>query len=54
MKKSRYSETQTIKVLNMYVFRNLTEVREITDRWIREYNEERPHDALEDLTPSNT
>jgi hypothetical protein len=36
----------------MYVFRTLSEVREITDRWIREYNEERPHDALDDLTPN--
>ena len=40
------------EILNMYVFRTLSEVREITDRWIREYNEERPHDALDDLTPS--
>ena len=24
----------------MYVFRRLSEVREITDNWIREYNEE--------------
>ena len=35
----------------MYVFKTLNEVREITDRWITEYNEERPHDSLEDLTP---
>ncbi|HJN51333.1 MAG: integrase core domain-containing protein [Pseudomonadales bacterium] len=39
------------EVLNMYVFKNLTEVREITERWITEYNEERPHDSFEDLTP---
>ena len=35
----------------MYVFKRLNEVRELTDNWIREYNEERPHDSLEDLTP---
>jgi len=35
----------------MYVFRTLTEVREITEKWINEYNEERPHDSLDDLTP---
>jgi putative transposase len=34
----------------MYVFRRLSEVREITHIWIREYSEERPHDSLEDLT----
>ena len=32
-------------------FKRLSEVREITDNWIREYNEERPHDSLGDLTP---
>ncbi len=35
----------------MKVFRPLTEVSEITENWIREYNEERPHDSLGDLTP---
>jgi hypothetical protein len=28
----------------------LNEVRERTDKWIKEYNEERPHDALGDMT----
>ncbi len=35
----------------MYVFKTLNEVRELIENWIREYNEERPHDALNDLTP---
>ncbi len=35
----------------MYVFKTLNEVRNITKNWIREYNEERPHDSLNDLTP---
>ncbi len=38
-------------MLNMYVFKSLSEVREITEGWMDEYNEERPHDALGDLTP---
>ena len=39
------------EILNMYVFKILSEVRELTENWIREYNEERPHDSLGDLTP---
>lgn len=35
----------------MYVFRNLTKVRELTESWMAEYIYERPHDSLEDLTP---
>ena len=47
----RFNRTYRDEVLNMYVFRILSEVREITKSWIREYNEERPHDSLDDLTP---
>ena len=39
-------------MLNLYLFRSLHEVREITSRWIDEYNELRPHDALGGLPPS--
>ncbi len=47
----RFNRTYRDKILNMYVIRTLTEVREITKNWIREYNDERPHDSLNDLTP---
>lgn len=47
----RFNRTYRDEILNMYVFRTLTEVREITEKWINEYNEERPHDSLDDLTP---
>lgn len=47
----RFNRTYRDEILNMYVFRTLTEVRERTENWIREYNEERPHDSLNDLTP---
>lgn len=47
----RFNRTYRDEVLNMYVFKTLTEVREVTEKWIKEYNEERPHDALNDLTP---
>jgi transposase InsO family protein len=40
------------KCLNLYLFESLTEVREITYWWMIDYNEQRPHDALGDLTPA--
>ena len=47
----RFNRTYRDEVLNMYVFKTLNEVREITENWIREYNDERPHSSLGDLTP---
>lgn len=47
----RFNHTYREEILNMYVFRTLNEVRQLTEGWTREYNEERPHDALGDLTP---
>jgi putative transposase len=47
----RFNRTYRTEELNMYAFRRLSEVREITENWIREYNEERPHDSLGELTP---
>ena len=47
----RFNRTYRDEILNMYVFKTLSEVRELTENWIREYNEERPHDSLGDLTP---
>jgi len=39
------------EVLDLYVFKRLSEVREITDQWLAEYKEERPHESLGNLTP---
>ena len=47
----RFNRTYRDEILNMYAFKTLNEVREMNERWIKEYNEERPHDFLEDLTP---
>ena len=48
----RFNRTFREEVLDMYVFRYLSEVREITENWITEYNEERPHESLGNLTPT--
>ena len=47
----RFNRTYREEILNRYVFKTLSEVRAITEEWMDEYNEERPHDALEDFTP---
>lgn len=47
----RFNRTYRDEVLNMYVFKTLNEARELTQNWITQYNNERPHDSLMDLTP---
>lgn len=47
----RFNRTYRTEILDMYAFKNLQEVRELTENWIKEYNDERPHDSLNDLTP---
>ena len=38
--------------LNEHWFLNITETREIVEKWRRDYNESRPHSALKGRTPS--
>ncbi len=47
----RFNRTYRTEVLDMFVFKRLKEVQEITESWVREYNEERPHESLGNLTP---
>jgi len=47
----RFNRTFRDEILNFYVFSRLREVREIVDNWIIEYNEQRPHESLGNLTP---
>ena len=48
----RFNRSYRQAVLDMYVFQTLNEVREQTETWIKEYNEERPHESLRDLSAS--
>lgn len=48
----RFNRTYRHEVLDAYLFEDLEQVREITESWLRCYNEERPHDALGHLTPA--
>ena len=48
----RFNRTYRTEVLDLYVFNSLAEVREATEEFIREYNEERPHESLGDMPPT--
>ena len=39
------------ELLNAYVFKTLNEVREKTEEWMHDYNNNRPHAALNYKTP---
>jgi len=47
-----FNRTFRHEVLDAYVFESLEQVREISAAWMREYNEERPHDTLDGIPPS--
>lgn len=48
----RFNRTYRNELLDLYLFHDLDEVREATYWWMMEYNEQRPHDSLDDLTPA--
>jgi putative transposase len=48
----RFNRTFREEVLDQHLFLRLDDVREAAYWWTIEYNEQRPHDALGDLTPS--
>ena len=47
----RFNRTYRNELLDLYLFNDIDEVREKTYWWMIEYNEERSHDSLDDLTP---
>lgn len=47
----RFNRTYRTEILDFYLFRTLNEVWEITERWVSEYNCERPHESLNNMTP---
>jgi putative transposase len=48
----RYNRTFRDEILDAYVFDSLDQVRELSEQWLRMYNEERPHDALGSRPPA--
>lgn len=50
----RFNRTYREDVLDMYLFRNLGELRDKTAQFLETYNNVRPHEALGNLTPIET
>ncbi len=47
----RFNRTYREDVLDAYLFDDLEEVRNITERWLEDYNTIRPHEALQGFPP---
>ncbi|GHA01238.1 hypothetical protein GCM10007162_16960 [Ignatzschineria ureiclastica] len=48
----RFNRSYRTEVLNPYLFSSLAQVRELSWAWMLSYNEERPHESLGNLPPS--
>jgi putative transposase len=47
----RFNRLYREAVLDAYLFFDLDQVKQLTEEWMEEYNERRPHEALNNLTP---
>lgn len=47
----RFNRTYREDVLDAYLFHHPEQAQQITDAWIHEYNTQRPHQSLNQLTP---
>lgn len=47
----RFNRIYRESILDAYLFFELGQVRQLTEEWMEEYNERRPHEALNNLTP---
>ena len=41
----RFNCTYRTEVLDLYLFKNVKQVRKITEKWLVLYNKEKPHEA---------
>ena len=48
----RFNRSFRNEVLNLHLFSTLQQVREIAWEWMNDYNQQRPHEALNNMTPT--
>ncbi len=47
----RFNRTYRTEILDCYLFDTLDELRDMTEIWMKKYNEQRPHEALGGVPP---
>ena len=47
----RFNKTLREDVLDAYIFESITQVKEITEKWLKDYNENHPHESLGGISP---
>jgi putative transposase len=47
----RFNRSYRTEILDAYLFKSLKEVDDMSQQWIVHYNQQRPHDSLNGLTP---
>lgn len=47
----RFNRTYREDILDIYLFSSIDEVQKITDDWLEDYNKNRPHESLKNLSP---
>jgi putative transposase len=47
----RFNRTYREDVLDAYLFKSIAHTKEVTSQWVEEYNNYRPHQSLNNLTP---
>lgn len=47
----RFNRTYREDILDIYLFETTDEVQRITDQWLIDYNQKRPHESLKNLSP---
>ncbi|NUF49621.1 MULTISPECIES: integrase core domain-containing protein [unclassified Gilliamella] len=46
----RFNRIYRTEVLDLYLFNNLEQARKVTEEWLTSYNNEKPHEALNNMT----